>query len=526
MHVAESRLSLLLNVYGVLLLAVIIMGGVIAVHMPAAAIGGSLLVTGGIAALVLMRRSNVLTSAMLSYALLLVFPAFLPRPTEGREGPAYGGALDTRAIAQLLIFASIIVIGSWLWLVIGAGISDLLHFPLIIMWGYALLIGISLAYTPQIAWPAYGLFKLTSLLVLLTLLWIVVKTSSDLKRAIDYVLYALTVLLGVYWFDILRGAAVQSGGRYRADWIHPNQITLLAVALLLVLVVRFLGSTQPGGRAMVIPWMGFAGISALMGASKSSLGAAAVALLVATIVIIVKKPTGSMLARIMALSIGLLGLINYFLVNNIGIAAHLTLYEENTSDPASLTGRVPVWNTAISNTIDSPISTIFGHGYLSTFSLGLQGEFWLARQAHNSFIQTFFDLGLVGVFLISILYISSWIFGWRGVRRYSIFDPRWVRALELLTLLTAFSVVSLTEDILGGTVENHTMLFLFIVFCIHKNHSVTLGDDEVLDASQMTEKKAAAPRTRTQAYLDHVTGNDAARATRYQGKHHAHPSSS
>src|SRR5690606_16050431 len=130
------------------------------------------------------------TSAMLAYGLLLVFPAFLPRPTEGREGPAYGGALDTRAIAQLLIFASIIVVSSWLWLVIGAGISDLLHFPLIVMWGYAVLIGISLAYTPQIAWPAYGLFKLTALLMLLTLLWIVVKTSADLKRAINYVLYA------------------------------------------------------------------------------------------------------------------------------------------------------------------------------------------------------------------------------------------------------------------------------------------------------------------------------------------------
>lgn len=523
MQLAATRTSLLLNIYGVLLLAAIVMGGVVAVYVPAAAIGGGMLVVGGIAALVMIRRSNVLVSAMLCYGLLITFPAFLPRPAEGREGPAYGGALDTRALAQLAIFASIIVIGGWLWLVIGAGIADLLHFPLVIMVGYAMLIAISLAYTPEIAWPAYGLFKLTALLVLITLLSIVVKTVSDLRRVINFVLGAITVVLVVYWFDILRGAAVKSGGRYRADWIHPNQITLLAVTLLLILVVRFLASSQPGGRMSTVPLMGFAAISSLMAASKSSLGAAAIALLIATLVIIVKKPTGSMLARIIALILGTIGVINYFLVNNLGIAAHLSAYEENNTDPTSLTGRVPVWNTAIENTINDASATLFGHGYLATFSIGLEGQFWTARQAHNSFVQTFFDLGLVGVAIIAFLYIASWIRSWQGVSRYNLFDPRWVQALELMTVLIAFSVVSFTEDIMGGTVENHTMLFLIIVFCVHKNLTVTRDEAEAEKTSDPTDTTKPSA---TNGYLDYVATAYDARTVRNPGRYHADPASS
>lgn len=522
MQLAATRSSQIFNLYGVLLLAVIALGGVVAVYSPAAAIGGSILVTGGIAALVFMRKSNLLVSIMTCYGLLIALPALLPRPAEDRENPAMTGALDTRAIAQLAIFAAVILIGCWLWLIAGTGVRHLIQSPLIIMVLYALLIGISLLYTPDIAWPAYGLFKLTALIIALGVLSTVIQTSSQLKRAIDFVVGALMVILGFYFFDIVRGAAEKASGRYRADWIHPNQITLIAVTVLLILTIRFLASSQPENRLRSLAPLGFAAVCALLAGSKSSLGAAAIALFIATLIILVKKPTGSMLARILALVLGMFGVVNYFLVNNIGIAAHLMVYEEANTDPTSLTGRVPVWQTAISDTLATPFSTIFGHGYLSTFSIGLEGEFWTARQSHNSFIQTFFDLGLIGVAIVATLYLSSWLSVWRAIARYSIFDSRWVRALEVLTALTAFTVVSLTEDIMGGTVETHTMLFLIIVFCAHKTLTVT-RDDKL---ETPPEDTAQSPKSPTQSYLERVTRGQDSQSAHYPRGDHAYSADS
>lgn len=475
MQIAASRTYQLMKVYGALF-AVIAVAGISAVYFPTATMGISLIVTGAIAALGLVKKTNVLVSALTCYGVLIAFPAFLPRPEADREGPAYGGSLDTRALAQLAIFAMVLAIGCWLWLLSDMGLSDLLRSPVNLLVMYATLILISLAYTPKLAWPAYGLFKLTVLIAVITVLSSTIKTAAQLKRTIDFLLASITMVLGVYWFDVLRGAARKSSGRYETVWLHPNHATLLAVTLMLVLTVRFLVSPNPSHQTRIVAFAGFGAISALIAASKSSLGAAAIAIVLVTLVVMVKKPTGSMLVRITVFLIGVFGVLNYFIAHNLGIVAHLSSYEK--TDPTSLTGRVPVWNTAIDATLSNNFATLFGHGYLSTFSIGLQGEYWVARQAHNSFIQTFFDLGLVGVALVLILYLSSWSRVWRAIHRYSIYDPRWTRALELLAVLTALTVVSFTEDIMGGTVENHTMIFFLTVFCIYKNLTVSLGVNE------------------------------------------------
>lgn len=463
---------LLINLYGLFLIPVVIATGIVAVYSPEAAVGASLVAMSGISALVFMKPSNLLLSLMGAASVLIMYPAFLPRTGSNRQNPAMGGALDTRALAQLAVFAMVAAVACWLWMLAGAGIADLGRFPMNILMPYAMVAALSLGYTPSIGWPAYGLFKLLSITLLLTLLARTIATAAALKRLIDVTMGAIVVVLGMYWLDIVRGAAGYEGGRYTTTWLHSNHATLLAVTLLLVLTSRYIASIEPGSR-LYLPLMGFAAITALITASKTALGGAAVALAVMILVIIVHKPSGKALARIVLLGLAAIGVLAYFLAKNLGIVAHLLWYEDAVSDAASLTGRVPVWQTAISDTLESPFTTLLGHGYLSGFAIGLEGTFWTAQQAHNSFIQTFFDLGAIGVVLVALLYLVSWAKALRALRVFDRHDPRWARALELFAVLTLYSVVSMAQDIMGGTIESRTVIFLLILCCIDLNLRVT-----------------------------------------------------
>ena len=468
----RSNPPLLIHAYGLLLIPVVIGTGIAAVYSPAAAIGASLIVMSGVSALVFIKPSSLLVSLLGVISVLIVFPAFLPRVGNARQTAAVGGALDLRALSQLAVFAMVAVIGCWLWMIAGAGLADLGRFPINILVPYIALTTLSLMYTPEIGWPAYGLFKLVTVSLLLALVAKAITTVSGLKRLINVTMGAIVVVLAMYWLDIVRGAAGYEGGRYTTSWLHSNHATLMAVTLLLILTARYLASSEPGSRFR-IPLMGFAAIMALITASKTALGGAAFALAVTILVIIVRKPSGASFARILLLSAGALGVLAYFLANNLGIVAHLLWYEEAVSDSASLTGRVPVWHTAISDTLGSPFTALLGHGYLSGFAIGLQGTYWTAQQAHNSFIQTFFDLGAFGVVLVSLLYLMAWAKALRAFRLFDRRDPRWARALELLAVLTLYTVVSMAQDIMGGTVESRTIVFLLILCCIDLNLRVS-----------------------------------------------------
>lgn len=474
MRVFPSGNPVLIDVYGLLLIPVVIGIGVLAAYSPAVAIGASLIAMSGISALVFIRPSSLTISLVGVISVLILYPAFLPRVGDVRQTAALGGALDLRAISQLAVFAMVAAVACWLWMIARVGLADLGRFPVNVLLPYMALTALSLLYTPEIRWPAYGLFKLLTVTMLLTLAAKTITTVHELKRLIDVTMGAIVVVLAMYWLDIVRGAAGYEGGRYTTSWLHSNHATLLAVTLLLVLTARYLASMEPGNR-LRIPLMGFAAIMALITASKTALGGAAVAIAVTILVIIVRRPSATTFARIVVLSLAALAVLAYFLANNLGIVAHLLWYEEAVSDSASLTGRVPVWRTAISDTLASPFTSLLGHGYLSGFAIGLQGTYWTALQAHNSFIQTFFDLGALGVLLVTFLYLAAWVKALRALRTFERHDPRWARALELFAVLTLYTVASMAQDIVGGTVESRTVVFLLILCCIDLNLRVSPG---------------------------------------------------
>jgi O-antigen ligase len=469
-----------MNLFGSMLLLLITVFGIASAVSPLPTIGLAIIITLSTGLLVATRKANILTLTLACYGILVAIPALLPRPISDSQGTTTGGGLDTREIAQLAIFGMVLAFAIWLWLASDAGLAQLIRPPMSILTPYALVVCISLFYTPELGWPLFSFIKLLGPLSLMIVLSWEVTSADKLKRVIDAGLVGIVVVLGMFWFDILRGAASRSAGRYSTEWLHPNHSTLLAVTLLLVLIIRFLAAPGSVNRSHLFPLIGFASITAMMAASKSSLGAAALALVIGLLAMLIKKPTGSMMGRIILMSFGVFGIISYFFSKNLGIAAHLTNYERQ--DQGNLTGRVPIWNFAINETLESTMTTILGHGYLSTFSIGLESQYWTALQAHNSFIQTFFDLGLVGLVLVVALYLATWLKAAHALRIFSLDDPRWVRGLELFTVLAALTIVSFTEDIMGGTLESRQTIFLLVVFCIHQNLRVSrhdhLGDED------------------------------------------------
>lgn len=453
--------------------------GLFAAVRPLEAFGVALLGATGAIALVYIRESTLLGVLIFCYSALVALPAFLPRRASDRESPITTGALDIRALAQLGIYVLLFALACWMWMVAGGGIADLIRAPVGGLMAYTCAIMLSLLYTPQIAWPAYSVLKLGTLLLLLSLLSKEITNFRDLQRLINGILLAILVILVMFWLDFVLGVATITGGRLRTSWIEPNHLTLIAVTLVLVLVVRMISDTS-GASSLQLPITATAAATALASASKSALGAAAIGLLVTLIFIMFSRPTISVLARILAVFAGLIGLISYFIVLNVGVVAHLQIYGSNSRDVAALTGRLPIWETAITDTLSDRFTLLLGHGYMSTFAIGLEGEFWTTGQAHNSFIQTFFDLGLVGLILVVFFYITTWIHAIQALRKFAPSDARWGLALELVTLLTLFTVDSLTEDIMGGTVESRTALFLLIATCIHIN--LRIADPEAQTA--------------------------------------------
>jgi hypothetical protein len=415
-------------------------------------------------------RQHIPFWALVLCGVLITYPAFLPRPSETRESAATGGTVDERGLAQLVIVASVLAFCIWLWLVSGNGFSAFRTLPLMLLLPYGVLVLVSIAYAPDRAWSVFGAIKLLSIILLLVLLSHTIRSLGDIYRLLDTVVIASSLMLLVYWLDIARGAATTFEGRPEVSWLNPNSATLIAIVASVMVVARILGRSAFGSPL----WLYVAGLlcamTAMFAGSKSAIGAGAIGIFLIMSIVVVRSSTVSQIARIASISFLIVLGLSYLYWTNSGIVAHIQAYESNSNiDPTNLTGRVPVWNTAIEASTSEFETFLLGHGYLSTFAYGIEGRYWIATQAHNSFIQTLFDLGFVGLIVVIGFYIQFWRCLIRSISRIPTHLAHWSIALELTAGLAALSVVSLTEDIMGGVIESRTFIFLILVFCVFKN---------------------------------------------------------
>jgi len=108
---------------------------------------------------------------------------------------------------------------------------------------------------------------------------------------------------------------------------------------------------------------------------------------------------------ILALSFELPGATTAFNIFNRG---------QDIDSVVSLTGRTEIWSYAFRKVFDEPASLFFGHGYgISRLVLneGYGGPDFYISHLHNSFIETLFSLGLLGIvaFLVLGIYSIKWL---------------------------------------------------------------------------------------------------------------------
>lgn len=128
---------------------------------------------------------------------------------------------------------------------------------------------------------------------------------------------------------------------------------------------------------------------------------------------------------------------------------------------ATLTGRLPIWSATLHVIADR---LFFGYGYASfwetknIYSLGIRTVIqWPgAPHAHNGYIDTLVDLGLVGLSLFLCIYASSILKAARRLRNNIGLYPSWPIAYILF-----YGISNLTESSL---VQSHKFLWLPFVW--------------------------------------------------------------
>jgi O-antigen ligase len=439
------------------------------------AAGGAILVTSLVDATAIRRTALAICWFIISYA------AFLPRRASDQSYAEIGSLSDPRAQMQFAIILGLAAAGVWLWLSTPGSISAFLHAPLNLLGVYGGLIAISLIYAPDLEWAGFAALKLFEAVLVLAVLAVLVRTPGQLKSVIDVMLLGIGTVMLFFWFDIATGVAVaDKTARFRTGWLHPNHASLMAFLFTSMMAARFFTATTLRQALVAVALTGLGAATSFMTAGKTGLVGAGIALGLTLLVTMFKRAGKLWTARVLLVAVSLAVVGGYFAASNIGIAAHLRFYETSQYQEASdLTGRVPLWSKVITQGLEHPF---LGHGYMSTFAFTFDNDQgWTSAQAHNVFIQTFFDLGLAGLIIMVLLYTSVWSRLARQIVTLPAADERWARSVELLAALAMVTINSFTEDIFAGIFESRTMLFLIVVFAIYQNTRVVASEPATLD---------------------------------------------
>jgi O-antigen ligase len=130
---------------------------------------------------------------------------------------------------------------------------------------------------------------------------------------------------------------------------------------------------------------------------------------------------------------------------------------------ASLSGRVPLWTSAFTSVLKRPL---LGYGY-AAFWTGLQGEslniflstHFLIYQAQNGLLEVWLEIGLVGVVLVFVTFVSALRSASICFRHGDAMAARWYVGMIVLT------VIYNVDETCFATAHSLSWL-LYIVGCV------------------------------------------------------------
>jgi O-antigen ligase len=141
-------------------------------------------------------------------------------------------------------------------------------------------------------------------------------------------------------------------------------------------------------------------------------------------------------------------------------------------DP-TLTGRTDIWKLAVVSAMKSPL---FGYGYRA-FWTGLKGESafialmekWTVPGAHNGFLETWLDLGLIGLGMVLITMVVAFRDAVNCFRYGATPLVRWYVSILVMTVVTNMAEMTLMYP-------NYLTWIMYVLACVglaHESKQIT-----------------------------------------------------
>lgn len=255
------------------------------------------------------------------------------------------------------------------------------------------------------------------------------------------------------------------GGRIQGIMGNANLLGPVALLAVIVFAIRF--AARAPRRVLLGVWIGLSAYLFYRASSATAYVAAVAVLIVLVTVLLMrraKRPGERTRYYLAYAAVGLGGAAAFWLLREPLFAA--------LGRSSDLTGREAIWEAVLQRAVQHPV---VGWGFSTpwiTSDPAFDG--WITdhgetvMQAHNMWVDVFFQLGLVGVFLMGMVYLA---FIWRSWF-FAVDRPRWdLRADRPYSPLTLLPTLLGAILIVQGLAESNPLLvwgWLFVVMLGYK----------------------------------------------------------
>jgi O-antigen ligase len=156
-------------------------------------------------------------------------------------------------------------------------------------------------------------------------------------------------------------------------------------------------------------------------------------------------------------------LATVFMIFVVGGALYYSQILSALGKDSTLTGRTDIWKLVVVSAMKSPL---LGYGYRAFWS-GLQGESayitlmeqWTVPGAHNGFLETWLDLGLVGLGMVLITMVVAFRDGAICLRRGATPLVTWYVSILVMTVVTNAAEMTLMFP-------NYLTWIMYVLACV------------------------------------------------------------
>ena len=403
---------------------------------------------------IILARAGALTRQNITlglWALLISHRAFIPRTTAVAIGDTeLSDVLPEVVITAFVFFSSLMLCLTRLRVREALKVSRL-RFWLIAYAAFALA---SLIWTPHPLYAAFWLMRLLSVVILIVLYF----DGADEGACQRFV---IATLIGMFPHIALIAIAFFvssfSGQRVAGFWFLHGVASILSFSVSMVFLTKMLQGGQRGKRYVILAGFPFV-CGFLAGGKTGALGGG-----IAFIVLLLMSSGWRM--RLRALVVVLPVVITIWMLQSrleVGLFTHWAYYQKNIQFH-TLYSRFDLWQGALQMWLDSLWSALFGHGFTAARVTGITtaSGAWTTTHAHNAFLQSSVELGLLGAFpIIAMIFIvTASVIRQRRILVHSPVLPLFIGFIVLI-------VGSFMDHVFGGVLEPPFYLFIGIVVAI------------------------------------------------------------